>query len=78
MSPTEWQDMGGQFCANGDCSTCRQSEWSLATYLGRNQTDTVMKKRKVPELYNDPASDKSYHRLGDMVNSIRRRRDGRR
>ena len=31
--------MGGQFCS--DCSTCRQTEWSLATYLGRAKTNAA-------------------------------------
>jgi hypothetical protein len=35
--------MGGQICAQ--CHTCRQSEWSLATYLGREETNAVFKKR---------------------------------
>lgn len=41
MSPSEWISMQGEFCANGDCSTCRQSEWSLASYLGQEQTNKV-------------------------------------
>jgi aryl-phospho-beta-D-glucosidase BglC (GH1 family) len=35
--------MGGQEC--NDCSACRQSEWSLATYLGREKTNEVFKQR---------------------------------
>ena len=38
--------MEGQFCDGGDCSICRQSEWSLATYLGREKTNSVFKQRK--------------------------------
>lgn len=32
--------MGGEFCS-GLCSSCRQSEWSLANYLGREKTNAV-------------------------------------
>ncbi|KZO99801.1 glycoside hydrolase family 5 protein [Calocera viscosa TUFC12733] len=39
MSPGEWESMGGQVC--DDCSTCRASEWSLATYLGQEKTNEV-------------------------------------
>ena len=35
--------MGGQFCS-GACSNCRQSEWSLSDYLGREQTNAAFKK----------------------------------
>lgn len=45
MSPTSWLAMEGQFCDGGNCSTCRQSEWSLATYLGREKTNSVFKQR---------------------------------
>ncbi|KZT58409.1 glycoside hydrolase family 5 protein [Calocera cornea HHB12733] len=41
MSPGEWESMGGQVC--DDCSTCRGSEWSLATYLGQEKTNEVFK-----------------------------------
>ncbi|KDQ06470.1 glycoside hydrolase family 5 protein [Botryobasidium botryosum FD-172 SS1] len=44
MSPNEWLSMGGEFCPSGDCSTCRQSEWSLAKYLGQEKTNEVFKK----------------------------------
>ena len=43
MNPDEWLKMGGQFCAGGDCSICRQSEWSLSTYLGQKATNAVFK-----------------------------------
>ena len=43
MAPAEWTSMGGEFC-NGSCSGCRQSEWSLSNYLGREQTNAVFKK----------------------------------
>lgn len=43
MAPAEWTSMGGQFC-NGPCSGCRQSEWSLSNYLGREQTNIEFKK----------------------------------
>jgi aryl-phospho-beta-D-glucosidase BglC (GH1 family) len=43
MSPTEWVNMGGQFCDGGDCSICRQSEWSLSNYLGQEKTNDVFK-----------------------------------
>lgn len=45
MNPTEWLAMGGEFCESGNCEDCRQSEWSLAMYLGRNQTNAVFKQR---------------------------------
>ncbi|KAF7975271.1 hypothetical protein HWV62_10156 [Athelia sp. TMB] len=41
MSPTSWAAMQGQTC--GDCSTCRGSEWSLATYLGQEATNAAFK-----------------------------------
>jgi hypothetical protein len=41
MAPSEWKSMGGEICS--DCSKCRQSEWSLATYLGRDQTNIKFK-----------------------------------
>ncbi|KZP09600.1 glycoside hydrolase family 5 protein [Athelia psychrophila] len=44
MSPTEWEAMQGQFAANGDCSTVRQSEWSLSTFLGQDATNAAFKK----------------------------------
>jgi len=43
MSPIEWIAMVGQFCANGDCSTCRQSEWSLSKFLGQAKTNEVFR-----------------------------------
>ncbi|KAF7975255.1 hypothetical protein HWV62_10124 [Athelia sp. TMB] len=43
MSPTIWQGMEGQFCVTGGCSACRQSEWSLATYLGQEATNAAFK-----------------------------------
>jgi len=43
MSPDAWIAMGGQVC--DDCQTCRQSEWALATYLGREETNAVFKQR---------------------------------
>jgi hypothetical protein len=46
MSPTEWVNMGGQFCDGGDCSICRQSEWSLSNYLGQEKTNDVFKQRE--------------------------------
>jgi glucan endo-1,6-beta-glucosidase len=52
MSPSEWISMQGEFCANGDCSTCRQSEWSLATYLGQEQTNQVFQQRASPRAYS--------------------------
>lgn len=45
MNPTEWLAMGGEFCESGNCEDCRQSEWSLAMYLGQNQTNAVFKQR---------------------------------
>lgn len=39
MAPSEWINMGGQFCQH--CSSCRQSEWSLANYLGQQQTNAA-------------------------------------
>lgn len=39
MAPSKWEAMGGQFCDT--CSSCRQSEWSLANFLGRNQTNAA-------------------------------------
>ena len=42
MAPAKWESMGGQFC--DACSNCRQSEWALAHYLGRQQTNSVFKK----------------------------------
>jgi hypothetical protein len=44
MSPAAWLAMDGQIC--NDCSTCRASEWSLATYLGPEKTNTVFKQRQ--------------------------------
>ncbi|KAF9512313.1 glycoside hydrolase family 5 protein [Hydnum rufescens UP504] len=41
MFPSKWLAMGGQFCSS--CDLCRQSEWSLAEYLGREQTNAVFK-----------------------------------
>jgi hypothetical protein len=41
MSPSKWLAMGGEFCVGGDCSICRSSEWSLANYLGREETNAV-------------------------------------
>jgi glucan endo-1,6-beta-glucosidase len=41
MFPSKWLAMGGQFCSS--CNLCRQSEWSLAEYLGREQTNAVFK-----------------------------------
>lgn len=46
MSPGEWLTMGGQFCDTGDCSVCRQSEWSLSRYLGPEKTNAVFKQRR--------------------------------
>jgi hypothetical protein len=42
MSPNEWVAMGGELC--GNCGKCRKSEWSLANYLGREQTNAAFQK----------------------------------
>lgn len=44
MSPNEWIAMGGELCS--DCGKCRKSEWSLANYLGREQTNAAFQKRQ--------------------------------
>ncbi|KIM71659.1 glycoside hydrolase family 5 protein [Piloderma croceum F 1598] len=41
MSLDMWIAMGGQICEH--CHTCHQSKGSLATYLGREETNTVFK-----------------------------------
>lgn len=57
MSPDEWLDMGGQFCDGGDCSICRQSEWSLATYLGQEETNSAFQDHWESWLTQDDVDD---------------------
>jgi hypothetical protein len=55
MSPNEWIRMGGEYCI--DCSQCRRSEWALAAYLGREETNAAFQNRQYYlALYNFPFS----------------------
>src|ERR1700720_3690249 len=73
MSPASWLAMGGQIC--NDCSTCRQSEWSLSTYLGREKTNEVFKQREHIYAYF-VISFYIVCRLGILANTGRCRRNG--
>ncbi|KAF8308760.1 glycoside hydrolase [Clavulina sp. PMI_390] len=44
IGPARWQAMGGQYYSDPGCDSCdecRMSEWSLAAFLGQNQTNAV-------------------------------------